>query len=153
MTEPQFSAVGRSDPEVAEAHATAAATIDDFIGWVEAGGNASFLAKLRFRDPDLSEKMGKDHFFYLWLNEVVYDAKEKLLSGVFFEVPECFEKWHPLASRLRFEAEDVFDWMILEEGRLRGGFTLRVHRSRLPVEQRSQYDAFIGATSFEPPER
>ncbi len=153
MSEPQFTAVKRDDPQLASAHSKTAATILDFV---EVARNqragATLLAKLRFRDPDLSEELGEDRFFYLWLNEVAYHLDERLLSGVFFEVPNGFEKWHQVGSRLRFEPEDVFDWMIIENGCVRGGFTVRLHRSRLPVEKRAQYDAFIGATSYDPPE-
>ena len=153
MNDPTFTAMKRNDPEVVEAHAKAAATIPDFIAAVQGGGSRKYLAKLRFRDPDISEKLGEDRFFYLWLHEVAYHPDEKLLSGEFFEVPEGFEKWHPVGSRLGFEAEDVFDWMILDNGLLRGGFTIRVHRSRLPKDQRAAHDEFIGATSYDPPEQ
>ena len=153
MNEPQFTAVRLDDPELALAHSRASATIQDFIRAVQSvGAGVGLMAKLRFRDPDLSEELGEDRFFYLWLHQVAYHPEERLLSGAFFEVPEGFEKWHQVGSRLGFEAEDVFDWMVNDDGCVRGGFTIRLNRSRLPADQRAQYDEFIGAISFDPPE-
>jgi uncharacterized protein YegJ (DUF2314 family) len=149
MNEPQFTSVERKDPELAIAHSRAAGTINDFIGMVSRGTNVSQMAKLRFRDPDLSEQLGEDRFFFLWLNQVVYHTREKLLSGVFFEVPSGFEKWHEPGSRLGFGPEDVFDWMVIEERRMKGGFTVRLHRSRLPVDERPAYDAYIGVKFYD----
>jgi hypothetical protein len=63
------------------------------------------MAKLRFRDPDLSVKEGKDHLFYLWLSDVLFHPNEGLISGVFFEVPAGFEKWHQVGKILGFEPE------------------------------------------------
>jgi uncharacterized protein YegJ (DUF2314 family) len=65
-------------------------------------------------------------------------------------VPESFQKWHQVGSRLGFEAEDVFDWMVNEGGHLRGGFTIRVTRSRLSEAEKANYDKYIGVISYEP---
>src|SRR6185436_9618280 len=47
--------------------------------------------------------------------------------------------------------EDIFDWMVLtEDGRLFGGFTLRVSRSKLPESRRADYDRHIGVRVYEP---
>ena len=147
--DPQFVAVRRDDPEIRAAHARCAATIGTFVANVAAGlGHA--MARLRFRDPDASEALGQDQFFYLWLRDVAFHRDERLLSGVFFEVPAGFEKWHAVGSRLGFEPEDVFDWMILEDGRLHGGFTIRVQRSRLPEARRAAFDANLGVDAYVP---
>ena len=109
------------------------------------------MAKLRFRDPDLSDRLGEDRFFFLWLSEVVYHPAERIFSGVFFEVPDGFEKYHPVGQRLGFDPEDVFDWMVNEDGHLRGGFTIRVTRARLADEaEKARYDDYIGVSSYEP---
>src|SRR5688500_7480086 len=142
--------MSNADPAVQAAHDMAATTMPEFIALVRANTTAECSAKLRFRDPDLSDQTGKDAFFYLWLCSVVYHPEDNLLSGVFFEVPAGFEKWHPVGQRLGFEAEDVFDWMVNDSGRLRGGYTLRVTRSRLPESERAAYDAYIGVETYEP---
>jgi uncharacterized protein YegJ (DUF2314 family) len=117
---------------------------------VKAASSEIYMAKLRFRDPDLSEKEGRDCFFYLWLSEVLFHSNENLLSGIFFEVPEGFEKWHHIGKRLGFEPDDVFDWMVINEGHMKGGFTIRLTRERLANDaERKKYDEYIGINSYE----
>ena len=150
--EPIFRTIHKNDLEFQEAHAQCADTIGEFVNLVKKSEEPIYMAKLRFRDPDLSEKEGKDHFFYLWLSEVAYHEKGKMLSGVFFEVPEGFEKWHQVGKRLGFDPEDVFDWMVIDSNeRMKGGYTIRVARSRLETaEAKRKYDEYIGVKSYEP---
>lgn len=150
MTEPVFSLREDDDPEMELAHSMAAATMPEFLRWVRAGDSSVCLAKLRFRDPDFSEEMGEDQYFFLWLSSVVHHPEDNILSGVFFEVPEGFDKWHSVGSRLGFDAEDVFDWLVLTDGHARGGYRLRLARSRLDAEERAQFDAHVGISSYEP---
>jgi len=148
--EPTFRTVARSDPEMAAAHRLAAATIQHFAAHIARSGDCVCAAKLRFRDPDLSEELGEDEFVFLWLTSVTSDPKEQLFSGLFFELPPQLTKWHQVGERLAFGAEDIFDWMVVEHGTLHGGFTLRVTRQRLPEAERAEYDRHVGATSWHP---
>jgi uncharacterized protein YegJ (DUF2314 family) len=148
--QPIFTAISASDASFREAHAKAGRTIPQFITHIQSGMRALFSAKLRFRDPDESERLGKDQFLFLWLNCVQYHSDERLFSGAFFEVPAELQKWHQVGQQLAFEGEDIFDWMALsEDGRLFGGYTLRVTRSKLPENQRADYDRHIGVRTYE----
>src|SRR5205085_198016 len=101
-----------------------AETLPHFIEQVQwQSGDAYCSAKLRFRDPEESERLGEDRFVFLWLTSVHYHEAERLFSGIFFEVPAELQKWHQVGQRLGFEPEDIFDWMINRDGRLQGGFT------------------------------
>ena len=148
--EPIFRAIHKDDPEIEKAHYKCADTINQFVEMVKNGGAPTYMAKLRFRDPDLPEKEGKDDLFYLWLSDVVFHPNEGLPSGVFFEIPSGFEKWHQVGKRLGFEPEDVFDWMVIDsKDQMTGGFTIRVARSRLTSdEERKKYDEYIGVKSY-----
>jgi uncharacterized protein YegJ (DUF2314 family) len=149
--QPIFTLVSRDDPVMRAAFAKAAATIPRFIALLGEPNGFSFSAKLRFRDPDESERLGEDRFLYLWLSAVHYHSDEKLFSGTFFEVPPAFKKWHQLGKRLGFDAEDIFDWMALTgDGRLLGGYTIRVTRSLLPETLRADYDDHVGVRIYEP---
>lgn len=149
-SEPKFSQIKRSDTDIQRAYGLASKTISSFINKVQVGGDATFMAKLKFRDPELSEQKGSDQFLFLWLNSVAYHSDQKLLSGVFFEVPESFKKWHQVGERVGFYPEDVFDWMIIDKGIAHGGFTIRVARSKLKTEEeRTEYDEYIGIQSYE----
>lgn len=149
--EPLFTAISANDTTFRDAYAKAGQTIPQFIKHIQSGMRGFFSAKLRFRDPDESERMGKDQFLFLWLTAVQYHPAERLFSGDFFEVPEALQKWHQVGQQLAFEGEDIFDWMALtEDGRLFGGYTLRVSRSKLPENQRADYDRHIGVKAYEP---
>jgi uncharacterized protein YegJ (DUF2314 family) len=148
--EPVFAAASRKNPEMRAAHAKAAATIPRFIKHLGSDVPGFRSAKLRFRDPEELERLGEDRFVFLWLTGVHYHVEEKLLSGTFFEVPREFQKWHKVGDRLSFDPEDVFDWMMLtEDGRLFGGYTLRVSRALLPEDDRADYDKHIGVRVYE----
>jgi len=150
--EPVFQGIHKKDPDFEKAHAQCANTIGEFIDLVKKADKSTCMSKLRFRDPDLSEKEGTDHLFYLWLSNVIYHENENMLSGVFFEIPEGFEKWHQVGKRLGFDPEDVFDWMVIDSSEhMMGGFTIRVTRDRLETEEeKKNFDAYIGISSYEP---
>ena len=149
-SEPLFKNINNEDAEIKQAHSLAAQTINKFIILVKEQTDATYMAKLRFRDPDLSEKLGKDQFVYIWLTDVVYHREESMLSGVFFEVPDELKKWHHVGQRLGFEADDAFDWMVNDKGNVKGAYTIRVTRSRLKTEsEKLAYDEYVGITAYE----
>src|ERR1700733_14236732 len=119
-------AIAQTEPAFQAAHADAAATIPQFIEYLQRCGDSCCSAKLRFRDPDESKRLGEDRFLFLWLSQTHYHTDERLFSGTFFEVPPELQKWHQIGQRLAFDPEDIFDWMVLQQGHLYGGFTLRV---------------------------
>ena len=151
MSEPLFRSAHKKDDDMLEAHARASDTIMDFVNLVKTGSDAILMAKLRFRDSDLSEKLGEDRFLYLWLSEVYFHEEENILSGEFFEVPKELTKWHQVGERLGFESDDAFDWMVIEDGHAKGGFTMRVTRNQLATEkEKLEYDEYVGISSYEP---
>ncbi len=148
--EPLFIAIADDDPRMVAAYSLAARTVDRFLVAVTRTGDHFCCAKLKFRDPDLSDSLGEDRFVYLWLSGVVYHAAERLFSGEFFEVPPELAQWHHVGRRLTFSAEDIFDWFVLDDGELDGGFTMRVARDSLPEAERASYDSYVGARSYAP---
>ena len=151
MSEPLFRNIQREDPEMEKAHALASNTASDFVFKVKEQADVAYMAKLRFRDPALSVQTGKDQFLYIWLAAVYHHQEENLLSGVFFEVPHELQKWHKVGERLGFEPEDMFDWMINDNGHVTGGYTLRVTRNRLRTEiEKQEFDEYSGISSYEP---
>ncbi|GGP96887.1 hypothetical protein GCM10009410_33470 [Shewanella ulleungensis] len=85
VDEPLFKNINREDSEIQKAHSLAAETINQFEQYVKEQRNVTYMAKLRFRDPDLSEELGTDQFLYMWLTNVFYHEEEKLFSGTFLE--------------------------------------------------------------------
>lgn len=147
---PQFMAVSRSDPAMEAAHRGALESVRSFIALLQSGTDGIYAAKLRFRDPDESERLGTDRFVFLWLTGIQYYPGEGLFSGTFFEVPLELQKWHRVGDQLTFEADGIFDWMLIRGGHLHGGFTLRVAREKLPEDERASYDRHVGVSVYEP---
>jgi uncharacterized protein YegJ (DUF2314 family) len=148
---PLFMAIRGSDVAFQTAYDRALATLPRFVEHIQSGIESFYSAKLRFRDPDESERLGEDRFVFLWLTSIHYHASEGVFSGTFFEVPPELQKWHQVGQRLSFDGEDIFDWMVLtEDGRLFGGYTLRVTRSKLQESERAEYDRYIGVRVYEP---
>lgn len=105
---------------------------------------------MRFRYPDLSEELDTDQFLFMWLTNVFYHEEDKLFSGTFFEVPEEIQKWHQVGQRLGFEHDDVFDWVINDNGKVKAIFTIRVNRSRLKTDtEKLEFDEYIGISEYE----
>jgi uncharacterized protein YegJ (DUF2314 family) len=148
--EPQFMAVSRSDPAMESAYRGALESVRSYIALLQNGADGIYSAKLRFRDPDESERLGEDRFVFLWLTEVRYNPDDGLFSGAFFQVPSELQKWHRVGDQLAFESDAIFDWMVLREGHLYGGFTLRVAREKLPESEHASYDRHIGVSVYEP---
>ena len=149
--QPLFTAIAKSDADFREAYAAASRTLPRFIEHLQSGTSAYFSAKLSFRDPDESNRLGEAQLLYLWLTGVHYHPAERVFAGEFFEVPPKLQKWHQVGQQLGFKGEDIFDWMVLtEDGRLFGGYTLRVSRSKLPESERADYDRYIGVRAYEP---
>jgi len=142
--EPLFSATHQDDPDMRRAHARAAATIDELFGHLAREGSRSVAVKMRFRDPDLSRRLGEDRFLFLWLLVVQFDRDARRFAVEFFEVPPEFQKWHQPGERLVIDADEVFDWFVNDDGLMHGGFTMRVARARMPEGERPAFDKYTG---------
>lgn len=148
--EPLFTAISQTDAAFQAAYGRAAATVPQFIEHIKNATDAFHSAKLRFRDPDESERLGEDRFLFLWLTDVFYCPDERSFTGTFFEVPPELQKWHQVGQYHLFDPDEIFDWMVLREGHLHGGFTLRVSLDKLPEAERESYDRYVGVSVYEP---
>jgi uncharacterized protein YegJ (DUF2314 family) len=145
--EPLFMGVRGDDVEMREAYSKAAETIDEFVAHIRSGGDRTCAAKLRLKDPALSEKLGEDRFVYMWLADAQH-LDDGAFVGTFFQVPSELSEWHQVGKQLQFERKDIFDWFVNDEGVMHGGFTMRVQRSRLPERERAAFDAYTGVTEW-----
>ena len=81
----------------------------------------------------------------LWLLVVGLDGAD--FAGKFVDLPPEFTSFAP-DDLVRVGEADVLDWMVNDDGDLHGGFSLRLQRSQLPLEQRAGYDEFIGVRRY-----
>lgn len=147
--EPLFVAITSDNEQMLQAYAKARQTLPQFLN---ATGSARFAGatnsvKMKLRDDDSSEELGEHRFTYLWLWEVQQDTGTTLLATV-RELPKNGLNNLKVGSTLRFDRQDVHDWMIVEGSQAWGGFTLRVIRDRMQAQERLQYDEYTGILCY-----
>lgn len=76
--EPLFMAIPKNDSAMLDAYNQAAQTTDLFKSHLQSKPGALHLAKLRFRDPDESERLTEDRYVFMWLGNVLYHSEEEL---------------------------------------------------------------------------
>jgi uncharacterized protein YegJ (DUF2314 family) len=87
------------------------------------------IIKARFTEGDLVEHM--------WLNQIAVTPEG--YSGVLGNDPYELEDVKAGAT-LIVPREQVSDWIVVDGGKLVGGYTMRVLRSRLPENERAAFD-------------
>lgn len=93
--------------------------------------NYDLLAlKVRFKTLD-------DNYEHIWLSDIHYDGN--VYTGVIDNLPEA-----PVGvnsgDTIRINADDITDWMYADKRVLKGGYTIRLLRSRMPKEERAVFD-------------
>jgi uncharacterized protein YegJ (DUF2314 family) len=128
---PEVVAVEGEDEGIAAAVETARASLPEFVAVLRAPkpGQAAFTIKVEFRDGDRTE--------YMNLTPVTFDGK--LFHGTLDNDPVAVRNVKR-GDAAAVGPERVADWSYVEDGRLIGGYTLRVLRDRMSPEQRRQFD-------------
>ena len=130
--EPDVVSVKNDDKEMNAAIRTAQATLDDFIKQITAPNpnQTYFSVKARFEDGKNIE--------HIWIKVAVF------INGVFkgkIGNEPLDLSTVKLGEPVTITRERVSDWMIVENGILKGGYTIRVLRNRMPIDERKTFDA------------
>ncbi|MBL0744621.1 YegJ family protein [Chryseolinea lacunae] len=133
--EPDVVRVEENDAGMNAATAKAIQTLDTFKTALTNNNPAyqGFSMKMRFDVPN-----GGEH---IWISEISY--KDGQYYGVVDNLPEATTNVS-LGDTVKIEKDRLSDWMFLEDGKLRGGYTIRVLRDRMSAEERKQFDEEIG---------
>lgn len=116
-----------TDPEMESAFAEARATLDEFIQLLaEPNPTRAFVAlKIRFTLPDGTTQD-------IWCDDVTY-ADDQFTGNMGDDIPLLRLAF---GDRISLSQNDIVDWMIVQDGKLIGGFTIRVAYSRMtPAEK------------------
>ncbi len=101
------------------------------------GNNPTLLFSLKTKFT-LNEKAGE----HMWL------SKLKLIDGEFEgrldNEPDWVKTLH-MGDRVKVKMEDVSDWLAIENGKIYGGFTLRVLFKHMNSEQKKRFK-FVSGT-------
>jgi uncharacterized protein YegJ (DUF2314 family) len=93
-----------------------------------------FSVKVLIEDGEYNE--------HLWLTNPSFD-EEGNLYGVVGNQPVSVTSV-AINQRIGIEAQFISDWMIIEDGRLIGGYTIRAIRNELPEAERLEFDKMSG---------
>ena len=133
-TEDKTIAVSSGDARMNAAMATARSTAGTFITALQSpkSGQAGFSVKMPVTDGKNTE--------YMWLSDVSYDGKT--FHGKINNQPETV-KTVKLGQSTAVEPSGIADWMIIDNGVLVGGYTLRVLRDAMSASERADFDKSV----------
>lgn len=101
-----------------------------------------FLAALQAHKPDSGEFEIKKCFVdgdkveHIWVGNVSWDGKA--FHGRIDNKPLEISNVH-LGQRVTVKPEDLTDWMFVKDGKMMGGYTMRVLYGRMSPEQKAEF--------------
>jgi uncharacterized protein YegJ (DUF2314 family) len=115
----------------------ARATVGEFIAVVQKPkrSQSSISVKAPFTKGKSVEHM--------WVAEVTYDGRS--FHDAISNEPEMVTNYK-MGQRVSFESSKISDWMYVENGKLVGGFTLRVLRDAMSAKDRAEFDSSVPFT-------
>ncbi len=136
---PSFAQMDSQSAEYQNAISQAHETLSKFRAMLPEDGSPMFeaMVKLKLRDGDNSA--------FMWLANTRLDGNGFIAE--IFEVPEFFPNVE-VGQQFSVGATDLVDWMVNEGGVLHGGFSLRLHRSKLSETEQKQFDQHVGVTKY-----
>lgn len=81
---------------------------------------------------------GNEH---MWVGNIEF--KDGKYSGILNNDPEYVTEYKS-GDKIEIDPSKISDWMYLENGKLFGGYTIRVLRDQMSEEERKQFDAESG---------
>lgn len=136
---PKFHHIRETDPEYQKTIQTAHSTLKRFRRMLPVDGTPQSNAMVK------TAVTLKDGHAFMWLSNV--RASGRNFVAEFFEVPNASSAIN-VGDLLTVTDESLLDWMVNDNGVLYGGFSLRYHRSQLPVDERLQFDEYVGVTRY-----
>lgn len=120
------------DKEMNDAILSAKNTLDQFDKALKSNkfDTSTFALKIKF-----PTSTGAEH---IWATSIV--IKDGHYFGIVDNLPELTTKVK-FGARIQLDKENISDWMYGENGILRGGYTMRLIRSRMTKEEQKKFDA------------
>jgi uncharacterized protein YegJ (DUF2314 family) len=80
----------------------------------------------------------KDQAELMWLNDLKFD--KGVFTGKLANDP-ALAKHLKMGQTIQVKEDDVVDWMYVEDGKLKGGYTIRVQRKYTQAAQLKAFEA------------
>ncbi|QDU25181.1 hypothetical protein ETAA8_02430 [Anatilimnocola aggregata] len=136
---PRFDHVRSGDPAYQQTILDAQESIERFRAMLPSDGTPrpDALIKTKLVDGDNSA--------FMWLNNTATEGDN--FTAELFEVPDTLPNY-TTGIRHVVILEELMDWMVNENGRLTGGFSLRYNRARMSDAEKLDFDRHIGVTEY-----
>ena len=133
--QPDYVHVPDKDPEMDKAIQTARDSVDTFIAALKApaAGQGNFTVKKPFKDGEQVE--------HIWLSNATFDGTQ--FSGRVDNEPVDVKNVK-LGQTATAAKNEISDWFYIENGKLVGGYTIRALYSRMPPDEKKDFDAHAG---------
>jgi uncharacterized protein YegJ (DUF2314 family) len=130
--EPTIYSTPSDDREMNNAILTARNSLEQFKVALESNSydTSKFALKVRFKTAT-----GAEH---IWATSITYH--EGNYFGIVDNLPNLVTQVK-LGEKYKIEMKDITDWMYVDKGILRGGYTIKLIRSRMPQEEKNKFDA------------
>lgn len=127
---PHTPTTSTTDPGLDAAIAQARGSLDTFIERMATPhADRTFVAvKVRFFPPDSAPQD-------IWVDEVTY-ANGDFRGNIGDDLPSLKLE---AGEKITIKEEDILDWMIVENGKLIGGYTIRLAVKRMSPEDRERF--------------
>ncbi|KQV45399.1 DUF2314 domain-containing protein [Duganella sp. Root336D2] len=134
----RFSFVSKDNEEFQATIVAAQDTLGEFRHLLVDASQQKFpLVKTLLSEPDYRA--------YIWLSVVSHDSVG--FVGEIFELPSGFKEYL-VGDQIEVPDSEVKDWMINDEGKLHGGYSLRYARSKMSDAERAAFDEHVGVESY-----
>lgn len=128
--------VNTDDIEMNEAIKNAQDTLPLFIEALQkpSSSQTDFLIKVKF-------PYGDGNGEHIWVGELTY--VEEMFQGIVVNEP-IYVTQIRFGDEVNVKISDISDWMIFDDNKMLGGFTMHVLRNRMSDNERKQFDEGFG---------
>lgn len=133
--EPDIYHLVSDDKEMNDAIIKAKSTFDDFLEIFENRKSNGYYYSIKMAFETEAE------IEHIWLVDL--KEKKKKLYGRIGNVPE-YATHLVLNEEVEIDENWISDWFYIKDGKLVGGYTIRLIRNRMSVEEREQFDYQFG---------
>ncbi|WP_444997621.1 DUF2314 domain-containing protein [Aliikangiella sp. IMCC44359] len=97
------------------------------------------IVKVAFRDDSITEK--EKSIEYMWINDIEFDGR--YISGFLMNTPNWLTNVRE-GDHVKVKLHELNDWMFVVHGRVFGGFTVNLLRSRMEPKELREHDQAWG---------
>lgn len=129
--------VEKEDPAMNAAIEEARRTYPDFLKTFNArdtaNGDFTVKSKFSFLDED-----GERNFEHMWMVDLYYKGDQ--LHGVLGSDPISIN-WTVAGDSLAIKTDSISDWMYVRDGKLVGGYTVRVLYDKMSEQEKKEFSS------------